>query len=194
MKVVIINQTCNIKTKRTTHGRVWVLHGKIVINSMTWWKFSFNCLYRLVYCQRGKPRRSPKYKTFLLLHITIQFVPGESDFVWDNHKDIVRDVRLKFVGCKYSKKLISQMFEILNEILQLKFIHFQTVELGRTVFVTLRSDLINTFDERIPQTKISKFDVKAFENWTSLQCNKPNADSVLETFMNQPAVQQTQRW
>ena len=56
------------------------------------------------------------------------------------------------------------MFTILNEVLQLDFIHFQTVEMGRTFFVTLRSEEINTLDERIPQTKISRFAVKAFEN------------------------------
>ena len=57
--------------------------------------------------------------------------------------------------CKYSKKLIIQMFTVLNEILQLDFIHFQTVEIGRTIFVILRSDVKYTFDERTPQTKIS---------------------------------------
>ena len=33
-----------------------------------------------MYYQKGIPRGSAKYKTFLLLHITVQFVPGYSDF------------------------------------------------------------------------------------------------------------------
>ena len=73
-------------------------------------------------------------------------------------------MRFKIVGCKYSKKLIFQMFTILNEVLQLDFIRFETVEMGRTFFVTLLSEVIITLDERIPQTKFSRFAVKAFEN------------------------------
>ena len=46
------------------------------------------------------------------------------------------------------------MLTILNEILQLDFIHFQTVEIGRTFFVILRSDVMKTLDERIPKPKI----------------------------------------
>ena len=78
-KIFIKNQMCNIKANKTAHGRIRVLHGKIG-HPKTWWKFSFNRLCRLVHCQRGSPRRSAKYKTFLLLHITIQCVPGEPDF------------------------------------------------------------------------------------------------------------------
>ena len=56
------------------------------------------------------------------------------------------------------------MFTILNEIMHLDLIHFQTVEIGRTFFVTLRSDVIKTLDERIHQKKISLFAVKAIDN------------------------------
>ena len=76
------------------------------------------------------------------------------------------------VGCKYSKKLVFQIFTILNEILQLDFIHFQTLEIGRTFFVTLRSDIIKILDGRIPQTKFSRFTFKAFENCRSSKTEK----------------------
>ena len=46
------------------------------------------------------------------------------------------------------------MLTILNEILQLDFIHFQTAENGSTFFVILRSDVMKTLDERIPKPKI----------------------------------------
>ena len=45
------------------------------------------------------------------------------------------------------------MFTILNEIMHLDLIHFQTVEIGRTFFVTLRSDVVKTLDERIHKKK-----------------------------------------
>ena len=46
------------------------------------------------------------------------------------------------------------MLTILNEILQLDFIHFQTVENGSTFFVILRSDVMKTLDERIPKLSV----------------------------------------
>ena len=59
------------------------------------------------------------------------------------------------------------MFSILAEIMQLDFIHFQTMKIGRTFLVTLRSGVINTLDERILQSKLSRFAVRAFENGRS---------------------------
>ena len=139
--------------------------GKFVINSVPWWNFSFNGSNRLVNCQRARPRGLAMSKNISSVANHNPMCPLKNWF-WNvhNHKFFVWDIRWKIVRCKYLKKLIFQMFTVLNEILQHDFIQFQTVEIRKKFFVTLRSDVTNTFDERIPHTKTSTFAVKAFKN------------------------------
>ena len=104
-------------------------------------------------------------KKNLVLQFTFQYDPGESELeVFTIVKKNGWNERWKIVGGKISKMIIFQMFTILNQIQRLASNHFQSVKTGWTYSVFLRSDVIIRLNERIHQTWISRFAVKAFEN------------------------------
>ena len=78
--------------------------GNFVFNSVTWWKFSFNQLFWLVYFWRTRSRGSAKKN--LVLQFTFQYDPGESEFeVFTIVKKNGWNERWKIVGGKITKMI-----------------------------------------------------------------------------------------